>query len=486
MKYLIAIDEGTTSTRAMLFDIEKGAFIKSASRPISQYYPEPEFVEEDAEEIFSKTKAVLDEMIEFAGKEKVAGIGVTNQRETVVFFDKRTGKPVRNAIVWQCRRTDKFCKSLSKEQVEFINKKTGLISDAYFSASKIKWALENDESVINLNKSGNLYAGTVDAYLIFRLTGNFFTDRTNASRTMLLNINTLSYDTELLDFFNISKDILPTVKDSFSVFGEYEYNGVKIPVAGVLGDQQSASFGQNSDRAGECKITYGTGLFMLMNTGNLPYFSKDGLLATVGAPDENGEITYFLEGSVFNAGSAVQWLRDNLNLFENSSDTEKMATAVSDNGGVYIVPAFTGLGAPYWKGDATGLITGITRGTNKNHIVRAVLESMAYSARELLSIMERDSGIKLNKIRVDGGASKNDFLMQFQSDVTGVIIDRPNEKESTSLGVIKACGIALKIFDYKTANKFRTTEKLFYPSSNRQKFDELFTKYQQAVKRCLL
>ncbi len=485
-KYLIAIDEGTTSTRAMLYSLKENRFVENVSRPIKQFYPEPNWVEEDAEEIFSETLFCLNKMIEKVGNPSfVLGIGVTNQRETVIAWDKVTGKPICNAIVWQCRRTADFCKNISPKTLDVIREKTGLINDAYFSASKIKWILDNVPKAKELLSNDRLMVGTVDSYLIFRLTGEFATDYTNASRTMLFNIHTLKWDSELLEYFGIPESILPKVKSSTSIFGEYDYRGVKIKVAGNLGDQHASLFGQNCVNVGESKITYGTGMFMLFNTGKKPAKSTCNMLTTIGY-SVGEDITYALEGSVFNAGSAVQWLRDGLNLFEKSFETEKMATSVEDNGGVYIVPAFTGLGAPYWKSDATGLITGITRATNKNHIVRAVLESMAYSAKVLAEDMQKDSGVILKEIRADGGASENDFLMQFQSDVLGVKINRPLETESTALGAIYATGIALGELSIEKISQLRKTDKIFVPSPDREKFQKLYEGYCRAVERCLL
>ena len=486
MNYVVAIDEGTTSTRAMLYDIEKASFVAGDSRQINQIYPKPSWVEEDADEIYVNTLSVLISMLEKANSlQDVKGIGITNQRETVVMWDKATGHPIYNAIVWQCRRTAEFCANMDKKIVDKIHAKTGLVNDAYFSASKIKWLLDNVPIAQELIKKDRLCVGTIDSYLIYKLTGNFVTDYTNASRTMLFNIHKLEWDDELLNYFNIPKGILPTVKSSTSVYGEFEYKGVKIPVAGDLGDQHAALFGQNCLDKGQSKITYGTGMFMLFNTGDTPAKSSCSMLTTIGY-SIGDKITYALEGSVFNAGSAVQWLRDGLKLFDNSAETEEMANAVPDNGGVYIVPAFTGLGAPYWRGDVTGLITGITRGTNRNHFARAVLESMAYGAKDLAVEMEKGSGTKLTEIRADGGATCNDFLMQFSSDVLNVKLDRPIELESTALGAVYACLIALKVYSVEDIVKLRKTEKIFYPSTDRELYENLYKNYCKAVEKCLL
>lgn len=484
-RYVIAVDEGTTSARAMLFDAIEKKFVAEDQRSIKQIYPRPSWVEEDADEIYVNTLSAIVTMCEKADSvNDVKGIGITNQRETVIAWDRETGRPVYNAIVWQCRRTSEYCKTLSDERVNVIKEKTGLKVDAYFSATKIKWILDNVEKARELMNKGRLCVGTVDSFLIYKLTGNFYTDMTNASRTMLFNLHTLSWDDELLDFFGIPKAVLPEIKRCDDLFGYFTYEGRNIPVTGVLGDQQAALYGQDCLTAGSGKITYGTGLFMLFSTGKEIARSKSAL-STVGFADKNG-VAYALEGSVFNAGSAVQWLRDGLGLFENSADTEEMAKSVPDTGGVYVVPAFTGLGAPYWRGDVTGLITGITRGTNKNHITRAVLESIAYSAKAVLCEIEKDCGFAVKEIKVDGGASANDFLMQFQADILNVKIDRPTERESTALGAAKACAVSLGLIDFESAKEIRKSDKVFTPSDDREKYSSLYEGYKKAVERCLL
>lgn len=483
-RYVIAVDEGTTSARAMLFDVDEKKFVAEDQRSIKQIYPRPSWVEEDADEIYVNTLSAIVTMCEKAdGVNDVKGIGITNQRETVIAWDRETGRPVYNAIVWQCRRTSGYCKTLSDERVNVIKEKTGLKVDAYFSATKIKWIIDNVEKAKELMSKGRLCVGTVDSFLIYKLTGNFYTDMTNASRTMLFNLHTLSWDDELLEFFGIPKSVLPKIKRCDDLFGYFTYKGRNIPVTGVLGDQQAALYGQDCLTAGSGKITYGTGLFMLFSTGK-EIADSDSALSTVGFADKNG-VTYALEGSVFNAGSAVQWLRDGLGLFENSADTEEMAKSVPDTGGVYVVPAFTGLGAPYWRGDVTGLITGITRGTNKNHITRAVLESIAYSAKAVLCEIEKDCGFAVKEIKVDGGASANDFLMQFQADILNVKIDRPTERESTALGAAKACAVALGLLSPKQAKEIRKSDKVFTPSKDRGKYSSLYEGYKKAVERCL-
>lgn len=485
MSYIIAIDEGTTSTRAMLYDTDKKAFVDHESRKLHQFYPKAGWVEEDASEIYANTVAALLDLSGRVEVKDVLSIAITNQRETVIMWDKMTGRPVYNAIVWQCRRTADYCKEIPSEFVEKIRDKTGLVVDAYFSATKIKWLLNNVPEAKELMENGRLCAGTVDSYLIFKLTGEFATDYTNASRTMLFNIKTLCWDKELLDYFGIPESILPTVKSSTDIYGYTEILGKKIPVAGVAGDQQASLFGQNCTSPGEAKITYGTGMFLLFNTGDTVCKSKTKMITTIGYSVKD-KIVYALEGSVFNAGSAIKWARDNLKLFDRSADTERMALSVPDNGGVYVIPAFSGLGAPYWKADATGIITGITGGTNSNHIVRAILESMAYAAKDLCKNMEADSGYDLAVIRADGGASANDFLMQFQSDVLNVAIDRPLERESTALGAVYLSAIAINAMSEEEADSLRKTEKLFVPSEDREKFENYYKGYLKAIERCLL
>ena len=485
MSYIIAIDEGTTSTRAMLYDTDKKAFVDHESRKLHQFYPKAGWVEEDASEIYANTVAALLDLSGRVEVKDVLSIAITNQRETVIMWDRLTGRPVYNAIVWQCRRTADYCKEIPSEFVEKIRDKTGLVVDAYFSATKIKWLLNNVPEAKELLESGRLCASTVDSYLIFKLTGEFATDYTNASRTMLFNIKTLGWDKELLDYFGIPESILPTVKSSTDIYGYTEILGKKIPVAGVAGDQQASLFGQNCVNPGEAKITYGTGMFLLFNTGDTVCKSKTKMITTIGYSVKD-KIVYALEGSVFNAGSAIKWARDNLKLFERSADTERMALSVPDNGGVYVIPAFSGLGAPYWKADATGIITGITGGTNSNHIVRAILESMAYAAKDLCKNMEADSGYDLAVIRADGGASANDFLMQFQADVLNVAIDRPLERESTALGAVYLSAIAINAMSEEEVDSLRKTEKLFVPSADREKFENYYKGYLKAIERCLL
>ena len=485
MKYIIAVDEGTTSTRAVLYDVDKKAIIMQKSSPIRQIYPEPSFVEENANEIYAETLSALVEIIESTESVgDIAGIGITNQRETVIAWDRTTGKPLYNAIVWQCRRTAKYMEELSEKYGDIIREKTGLVMDAYFSGSKIKWLIDNVPEVRQKAEKGEVCFGTIDSYIVFKLTGGVFvTDVTNASRTMLFNINTLDYDDELLNIFGVKRECLPKVVASDEKVGYFEYQGYKIPICGIAGDQQSALIGQGCLSEGMSKITYGTGLFLLYNIGYKPIISKQGLITTVGYKI-GGKTAYAFEGSVFNAGSAVQWLRDELKIISSSAKTEELAKSVKDNGGVYFVPAFTGLGAPYWNGECRGIICGLTRGSTKAHVARATLESMAYSAKDIVDVMVKESKIDLSGIRCDGGASANDFLMQFQSEVLKATIDRPKEKESTALGAVMLCGIGLKIIDASEVSSIRQTEKLFEPKGG-EEYKEYYKEWQRAIRRCL-
>lgn len=484
MKYVVAIDEGTTSVRSCVYDLEENKIVNISSRKIAQYYPQPSFVEEDAEEIYEKSVETLKDSLDFMPNAK--GIGITNQRETVIAWSKKTGKPLYNAIVWQCRRTKDYALQLEREMGETIRKKTGLKVDAYFSATKIKWLLDNVKEVKEALKLGDLLVGTVDSYLIYRLTKGkvFATDYTNASRTMLFNINTLSYDEELLKYFDIPLEILPEVLACDGNFGSFEYNGKTYPICGVAGDQQSAMIGQCCFDEGSSKITYGTGLFLLYNIGEKPVFSNSGLLTTIGYRIGNKTV-YALEGSVFNAGSTIEWLKEGLGLIEKASDMDKLASEIEDNQGVYLVPAFTGLGAPYWNSNCTGMLTGITRATTKSHICRATLEAMAYGAEELLEIMCNDSGICLKELRVDGGCSASDLLMQFQADLSGANIVRPCERESTVVGAAFLAGLSLKLITVDEFMKSRKVDKIFKPQGEREKYLKMLEGYQKAVGRCI-
>lgn len=478
MSKIIGIDAGTTSIRSACYDTKTGKLKIVKQKSVDQYYPHLGWVEEDAEEIFLSTLLCLNDALDYS-KLKAKGIGITNMRETVIAWDKITQKPLYRSIIWQCRRTKEFCENMTKEQKDLIKDKTGLIVDAYFSASKIRWLIDNVEEVKTALQEGRLMVGTVDTYLIYRLTEgkSFVTDVTNASRTMLFNIHTLDYDEELLQLFGIPREILPDIIDNDAVAGVYNYQGKTFPICGVIGDQQSALYGQGCYTEGTGKITYGTGMFLLFNTGKNITESKSGILSTV-AFKVDGAVSYALEGSVFNAGTAIQWLRDKMGIITDAKESEMLAKSVKDCDGVSFVPAFTGLGAPYWKPDATGLITGITRNTSRAHIVRASLEAMAFSARQLFSIMEKESGIKLKVIRADGGAAANGFLMGFQADELGVNVEVPVLTESTVLGAIKLCAKGLGLGDCNI-----TGERVFYPSESH---DKEYNDWLKAVERCIL
>ncbi len=446
-KYVMSLDQGTTSSRCILFN-KKGEAVSVAQKEFKQIYPKPGWVEHDAMEIWSTQIEVAREAMKKinAGFQNIAAIGITNQRETTVIWDRKTGVPICNAIVWQCRRTADYCDLLKEKGLsDIIRSKTGLPIDAYFSATKIRWILENVEGARERAENGELLFGTIETWLIWRLTSGkvHITDYSNASRTMLFNIKTLEWDPEILNELEIPRCILPEIRSSSEVYGmtDSAIFGGEIPIGGAAGDQQAALFGQTCFNEGEAKNTYGTGCFLLMNTGKKPVYSKNGLITTI-AWGINGEINYALEGSVFVAGAAIQWLRDEMKLIDHAADTEWMAGQVPDTNGVYLVPAFVGLGAPYWDPYARGTIVGITRGANRNHIVRATLESLAYQSKDLLDAMEEDSGIKLSSLRVDGGACANNFLMQFQADIINVSVKRPISIETTALGAAYLAGLA--------------------------------------------
>lgn len=478
MSKIIGIDAGTTSIRSACYDTKTGKLKIIKQKTVDQYYPHLGWVEEDAEEIYLSTLLCLNDALDYS-KLKAKGIGITNMRETVIAWDKFTQKPLYRSIIWQCRRTKEYCERMPSSQKALIKEKTGLIVDAYFSASKIRWLLDNVEEVKHALSDGRLMVGTVETYLIYRLTEgrSFVTDVTNASRTMLFNIRTLDYDEELLQLFGIPREILPDVIDNDAIAGEYVYQGKKFPICGVIGDQQSALYGQGCLLEGTGKITYGTGMFLLFNTGDSITDSQSGILSTV-AFKVDGKVSYALEGSVFNAGTAIQWLRDKMGLITDAKESEMLAKSVKDCDGVSFVPAFTGLGAPYWKPDATGLITGITRNTSKAHIVRASLEAMAFSARQLFSIMEKESGIRLKVIRADGGAAANGFLMGFQADELGVNVEVPILTESTVLGAIKLCAKGLGLGSCEIKG-----ERVFYPDASH---DKEYNDWLKAVERCIL
>ena len=446
-KYLMALDQGTTSSRCILFD-RSGNIVNMAQREFTQIYPKPGWVEHNAMEIWSSQLAVALEAMALvhAGADNIEAIGITNQRETTIVWNKNTGEPVYNAIVWQCKRTADYIEKVKAEgMTETIRSKTGLIPDAYFSATKLKWILDNVEGAREAAEKGDLLFGTVDTWLMWNLTKGKVhkTDYTNASRTMLFNINTLEWDRELCDYFGIPMCMLPEVVKSSTFFGKTEsfVLGGEIPITGVAGDQQAALFGQCCFEAGDAKNTYGTGCFLLMNTGKKAIFSNNGLITTIAA-SENDTPDYALEGSVFVAGAAVQWLRDEMRMVETARQTEEFATVVPDTAGVYLVPAFVGMGAPYWDQYARGTVVGVTRGCKKEHFIRAALESIAYQTHDVLKSMEEDSSIKLNTLKVDGGASANNFLMKFQADMLGLSVERPKCIETTALGAAYLAGLA--------------------------------------------
>ena len=449
-KYVMALDAGTTSNRCILFN-EKGEMCSVAQKEFTQFFPQPGWVEHDANEIWQTQLSVAREALRKVGAkaEDVAAIGITNQRETVIVWDRATGQPITHAIVWQCRRTADWAEQMKGKIpgiVEKFQQKTGLKFDPYFSGTKIRWILDNVEGARERAEKGELCFGTVDSWLIFKLTKGkvHVTDYSNASRTLLFNINTLEWDDELCQILDIPKSMLPEVKPSSCIYGESdpEFFGGPIRIAGAAGDQQAALFGQTCYKEGEAKNTYGTGCFMLMNTGEKPIFSKNDLLTTI-AWGLDGKVTYALEGSVYVAGAAIQWLRDELKIVDSSPDSEYFATRVKDTNGCYVVPAFTGLGAPYWDPYARGAITGLTRGVNKYHLIRATLESLAYQTYDVLHAMELDSGKHLTALKVDGGASNNNFLMQFQSDIINTDVLRPSCVETTAMGAAYLAGLAV-------------------------------------------
>lgn len=490
-QYILALDQGTTSSRAIIFDKE-GTIISIAQKEFAQIFPAPGWVEHDPNEIWSTQMGVAAEAVTKAGLsiQQIQAIGITNQRETTVVWDKKTGQPVFNAIVWQDRRTADYCDHIKGEgKADFIKEKTGLIIDAYFSASKLKWILDNVDGVRERAENGDLCFGTIDTWLVWKLTNGkvHVTDVSNASRTMLCNIHTLQWDTELLDLFDIPHSVLPEIRSSSEIYG-YTQNiltSVNIPIAGIAGDQQSALFGQMCIRDGMVKNTYGTGCFMLMHTGINAVPSNNQLLTTV-AWQINGITEYALEGSVFIAGAVVQWLRDGLRLIRHSSDIEMLAAEVDDNAGVYLVPAFAGLGAPYWNQHARGTITGITRSTTAGHIARAALESIAYQTKDVLKAMEADSGIAIKELRVDGGATVNDFLMQFQSDILNCKVNRPLTTETTALGAAYLAGLATGFWKSREVIQDQwKSEKIFIPTITDAERNELDNGWHKAVRAAL-
>lgn len=488
-KFIMAIDQGTTSSRAILFN-KKGEIVSVAQQEFQQIFPNPGWVEHNANEIWTSVLAVIAQSLELNNiqPEQIEAIGITNQRETTVVWDKHTGRPIYNAIVWQSRQTADICDDLKAQGYdELVTSKTGLVIDAYFSGTKVKWILDNVEGAREKAEQGDLLFGTIDTWLIWKLTGGaaHVTDYSNASRTMMYNIYDLQWDDELLDILTVPKSMLPEVKQSSEIYGytvEHHFFGHRVPIAGVAGDQQAALFGQVCYEPGMAKNTYGTGCFMLMNTGDKPVRSKNGLITTI-AWGIDGKVEYALEGSIFVAGSSVQWLRDGLRMFKHSAESEDYATKVDSTDGVYLVPAFVGLGAPYWDQDARGAIFGLTRGTTKEHLIRATLESIAYQTRDVLQAMEEDSGIQLASLRVDGGAVQNNFLMQFQADILGTPVDRPTCIETTALGAAYLAGLAVGFWKNKEeiANSW-AIDRTFNPQLPEDEKEKLYEGWQKAVK----
>ena len=487
-KYIMALDAGTTSNRCILFD-EKGEICSIAQKEFTQYFPKPGWVEHDANEIWSSQLGVAVEAMAKLGigADDIAAIGITNQRETTIVWDKSTGEPVYNAIVWQCRRTSEYCDTLKdKGLTDKFREKTGLIIDAYFSGTKLKWILDNVDGVRERAEKGELLFGTVETWLIWKLTKGkaHVTDYSNASRTLLFNIKDLTWDKEILEELNIPESMLPEPKPSSYVYGysDASFFGKEIPISGAAGDQQAALFGQTCFNPGEAKNTYGTGCFMLMNTGETPVYSNNGLVTTI-AWGLDGKVNYALEGSIFVAGASIQWLRDELRIIESAADSEYMAKKVKDTNGCYVVPAFTGLGAPYWDQYARGTIVGLSRGVNKYHIIRATLESIGYQVNDVLHAMKADSGIDLAALKVDGGASANDFLMQFQSDIINAPVKRPSCVETTAMGAAYLAGLAVGYWNSKEdVIKNWAIDKVFSPIMGEDERERKIKGWNKAVK----
>ena len=489
MEYILAIDQGTTGSRVVLYD-KAGKVVQSSYEEFPQHFPKPGWVEHDPHDLWNSVNNSIQKVLKKLPGAKIAAIGITNQRETTVLWDKRTGKPVYNAIVWQCRRTASRCDEIKKRRLtaEFFKKKTGLPIDAYFSATKIEWILKNVPGAMAKAKSGKILFGTTDTWILWKLTGGKIhaTDYTNASRTMLFNIESLKWDNDMLEYFKIPKDILPEVKRSSGAFGRTIETGslpAGIPVSGMAGDQQAALFGQTCFYPGQIKNTYGTGSFILLNAGKKKPVSRRGLITTL-ACGPSGEPVYALEGAVFVAGAAIQWLRDGLKIIKKASDSEKLARSVKDNGGVYFVPALVGLGAPYWDQGARGLISGITRGTGRGHIARAAIEAICYQSKDVMLSMERDSGLKIRSLKVDGGAVSNDLLCQLQSDILGREVVRPKGIEITSLGAAYLAGLAVGYWKGARDLKKRwKADRVFRPKMAKVTTEKLYSGWLDAVKR---
>jgi glycerol kinase len=487
-KYIIALDQGTTSSRTVLFD-ERGQIVDIAQQELEQIYPKAGWVEHNPDEILKTQFETLSAVIErnHISASEIVGIGITNQRETTIIWDKNTGKAIHYAIVWQDRRTAPICEELKSRGLEdYVRKNTGLVIDSYFSGTKINWLLNNVEGARQKANNGELLFGTIDTWLVWHLTKgkSHVTDYSNASRTMLYNIKDLCWDDKLLTELDVPSSILPEVKPSGFHFGDYELDGVKIPIAGIAGDQQAALFGQACFEPGMAKNTYGTGCFMLMNTGEKIQYSENGLLTTI-AWGLDDKVFYALEGSVFIAGAAVQWLRDGLEFFENVSESEKLAAEVEGESGVYVVPAFAGLGAPYWDMYARGAVFGLTRDTGKNHLTKATLESIAYQTKDILNAMHEDSKIELAELKVDGGACANNFLMQFQADILNKRVERPEVIESTALGAAYLAGITVGLWKKEDIITNRKVERVFQPTLDEMKRNKLYNGWKKAVKRTM-
>lgn len=488
-KYILSIDQGTTSSRAIIFN-KNGEIVHSAQKEITQYFPKPGWVEHNPNEIWGSILSVVAEVLSESEikPEQIAGIGITNQRETAIVWDRETGHPVYNAIVWQSRQTTGICEDLrEKGYNDLFRNKTGLLIDPYFSGTKVKWILDHVEGAREKADQGKLLFGTVDTWLVWKLSGGraHVTDYSNASRTLMFNIYELKWDDELLDILGVPKSMLPEVRPSSEIYGktvDYHFFGNEIPISGVAGDQQAALFGQACFEEGMAKNTYGTGCFMLKNTGEKAVRSGHGLLTTI-AWGLNGKVEYALEGSIFVAGSAIQWLRDGLRMFKDAKDSEAYAAKVESNEGVYLVPAFVGLGTPYWDSDVKGAVFGLTRGTTKEHLVRATLESLAYQTKDVLSAMEADSGIELKTLRVDGGAVKNNFLMEFQSDILNVPVERPVVNETTALGAAYLAGLAVGFWEsQEEIAKQWAVDRTFLPKMSEENRNKLYDGWKKAVK----
>ena len=488
MKYIISLDQGTTSSRAILIN-DQGALVGIEQMEFEQIFPKPGWVEHSPMEILNSQIKVFEDLIfnNNVSLDSIISLGITNQRETIVLWDKDSGKPLYNAIVWQDKRTTNICEKIKKDDLEkYIKENTGLVVDSYFSATKIKWIIDNVDGVKHKIKENKVLAGTIDSWLIYNLTSfqSHVTDYTNASRTMIYNIKTLSWDDKILNYLDISKSILPKVLPSSSEFGTFEYKGIKIPIRGVAGDQQAALFGQACFDNGMVKNTYGTGCFLLMNTGKNMNLSSNGLLTTIACSTSNS-VNYALEGSVFIAGAAIQWLRDSLKLIKNASETEKIANSIDELKDIYVVPAFAGLGAPYWDMYSRGAIFGLSRDTGRKQIIKATLESLAYQTKDIIDVMERDSNLKLKSLKVDGGACKNDYLMQFQSNLINSEVLRPEIIESTAMGAGYLAGISSSLWDKDKIISNQRIDKKFDPKIDSIKRNKLYKGWEKAVKRTL-